>query len=59
MHKNEEIAIVENLKEVRAEKLINSFHIDSQHGHKFLLFRDETLLIVNEDNMKNFSIQKY
>ena len=59
MHKNEEIAIIENLQEVRAEKLINSFHIDSEHGQKFLLFRDETLLIVNESNMKNVSIQKY
>lgn len=51
MHKNEERTFVGDFSEVRAEKLINSFHVDSNHGRKFLLFRDETLLIINEDNM--------
>ena len=37
--------------EARAEKLINCFHVDTEnHGEKFLLFRDETLLVINEND---------
>ena len=41
--------------EARAEKLINCFHVDTQHSEKFLLFRDETLLITNEHDQLDFS----
>ena len=36
--------------EARAEKLINAFHVNTKVGEKFLLFRDESLLLINEDD---------
>ena len=43
----------------REEKLINAFHVDTSQGQKFLLFRDETLLILNEANLNAHSTNSY